>query len=649
MFLTSRKTVAIIVIIFLFTTGIAQASDWPMFHHDARHTGATDERIPDDLGLLWSYETEGSVQSSPAIADGKVFVGSNDGKIYCVDENTGKLIWSREIGNWIKSSPAVSNGKVFVGGSHKIYCLNANNGDLIWSYETGSLVGSSPTIADGRVFVGSYDEKIYCLDENTGKLIWSYNTGYYVTSSPTVADGKVFVTMGVGVLCCLNENNGEFIWRSSTDGKVDCHHTPAVSEGRVFVGSDSNDGIYCLNADNGELIWSKSGPIEYAYREYIFYMMLSSPAVSDNKVFVSAYDKICCLSKRSGSLNWFYKTGYQVRSSPAVADGKVFVGSCDKKIYCLNENNGKLIWSYETGDDVMSSPAIADGKVFVGSDDNRLYCFGPKALANNALEEGLSLINNAKLSIRSTSADTTEAKKLLKQANTALNEGKYEDAKNYANQAKRSAEACAEKFKNTKLIINNTQSSIDSAKSIGTNTTEAEKLLKQANTALNEGKYEDAKNYAKEAKKSAEACAEKFEDTRLIINDAQSSIDSAKNIGVNITEAEKLLQQAKAELNKGKYEDAENYANQAKTSAENAKSTRIKQVVTCITVLFIASISIILYRKTAAKARERRRIMEEARLLREREKQQREKEEKRRIEAMKTEIIDIIEEALKEK
>ncbi|MCK4734257.1 MAG: PQQ-binding-like beta-propeller repeat protein, partial [Methanophagales archaeon] len=57
--------------------------------------------------------------SSPAVADGKVFVGT----IYCLDENTGSLIWSYERGSG-RSSPAVANGKAFFGsGDNKIYCF----------------------------------------------------------------------------------------------------------------------------------------------------------------------------------------------------------------------------------------------------------------------------------------------------------------------------------------------------------------------------------------------------------------------------------------------------------------------------------------------------------------------------------------------
>ena len=76
------------------------------------------------------------------------------------------------------SSPAVVDGKVYVGSyDNKVYCLNAATGAFIWSYTTGDYVYSSPAVADGKVYVGSGDDKVYCLNAATGAFIWSYTTG----------------------------------------------------------------------------------------------------------------------------------------------------------------------------------------------------------------------------------------------------------------------------------------------------------------------------------------------------------------------------------------------------------------------------------------------------------------------------------------
>jgi hypothetical protein len=76
------------------------------------------------------------------------------------------LVWEKKIGIGITSSPAVADGRVYVGcGDDNIYCLDADNGEEIWSYETGGDVFSSPAIAYRRVYIGSTDNKLYCLGE----------------------------------------------------------------------------------------------------------------------------------------------------------------------------------------------------------------------------------------------------------------------------------------------------------------------------------------------------------------------------------------------------------------------------------------------------------------------------------------------------
>ena len=174
---------------------------WPMFRHDLSHTGYSTSTAPNTNNTIWSYPTGDRVISSPAVAQGKVYVGSYDRKVYCLNATTGAHIWNYTTGAYF-SSPAVAQGKVYVGSTDmKVWCLNASSASMIsyereiWNYTTGWLndVRSSPAVADDKVYVGSFDRKVYCLNATTGAHIWGYTTGDYVSSSPAVADGKVYV------------------------------------------------------------------------------------------------------------------------------------------------------------------------------------------------------------------------------------------------------------------------------------------------------------------------------------------------------------------------------------------------------------------------------------------------------------------------
>jgi len=341
---------------------------WPMFHHDLGHTGYSTSTALNTNKTTWNYTTGSSVSSSPAVVDGRVYVGSWDGKIYCLDATSGTCVWSYTTGDRVDSSPAVVDGKVYVGSwDGKVYCLDALTGNFIWSYATGLFVDSSPAVVDGKVYVGSHDEKVYCLDALTGDCIWSYMTGLDVFSSPAVVDGKVYVASGDYIIYCLNASTGAYIWGYTTLSVVSS--SPAVVDGKVYVGSWSGR-IYCLNASNAAYIWSYTagGSVQ------------SSPAVVDGRVYVGSSDRrVYCLDASTGSHIWNYTTGAEVNSSPAVVDGKVCVGSWDGKIYCLNATNGACVWSYATGSWVHSSPAVAEGRVYIGSGDGKVYAFGSAA------------------------------------------------------------------------------------------------------------------------------------------------------------------------------------------------------------------------------------------------------------------------------
>jgi len=180
---------------------------WPMFRHDLAHSGYSSSVAPDTTNVRWIYKTGGDVESSPAVVYGMVYVGSYDGKLYCLNANKGDYIWSEQIGKYVYSSPAVADGKVYVGSNDgKIYYLNAYNGHIIWTFPTGGPISSSPAVADGKVYVGSLDGKLYCLNADNGTLISSYQTTCSIESSPAVADGKVYVGSLDGKIYCFAEN-----------------------------------------------------------------------------------------------------------------------------------------------------------------------------------------------------------------------------------------------------------------------------------------------------------------------------------------------------------------------------------------------------------------------------------------------------------
>jgi len=352
-----------------------------MFRDNPSRSGtATGNGSSNSAKLLWNFTTMQSVVSSPAVVNGYVFVGSNEGAIYCINTSDGELVWFYQTGLEVASSPAIVNGCVYFGSYNgNVYALNATSGAKLWSHSIGGSIEpspggiySSPAVVGGVLYIGSYDGNVYALNTANGNQLWNYTTSGAVESSPAVSDGVVYVASNF-LVYALNASTGSQIWNHHTGTTIS---SPSVYDGYVYIGS--YDGYVCgLNASTGAQIW------KYQTQDSV----TSSPAVAYGCVYIGSEDNnIYCLNATNGQKIWQTPTGYWVWSSPAVANGNVYVGSEDNNIYCLNATTGTKQWSYQTGNFVDSSPAIANNILYVGSDDNHIYAF---ALYDSNLETTL--------------------------------------------------------------------------------------------------------------------------------------------------------------------------------------------------------------------------------------------------------------------
>jgi len=361
---------------------------WPMFRHNLNRTGYTDSPAPINNQTIWTFQTGGAVYSSPAVVDGKVYVGSDDGCLYCLNVTTttpeGVLIWKYKTGGPVKSSPTVIDDQVFFGSDDGyLYCLNSTTGQLIWKFQTDGNIRSSPAIVGEKVIFGSNDRYVYAIDRfylvnGTPYLIWKYGPlGESVEySSPAVVNKYVLIGTQRW-LYCLNANstnpNGELIWvreLSQAHPYGSYVHSPAVKEGKVFVSYGlyhwGHSGVACIDISSGNIIWE----VDLGAWRYV-----SSVAVAYNKIFLGHELYIYCFNQTNGELLWsVHEESNEVISSPAVSGGLVFVGRGDG-VYCLNESTGEIVWKFNA-DARSSSPAIVNGRLYVGAKDGRIIAFG---------------------------------------------------------------------------------------------------------------------------------------------------------------------------------------------------------------------------------------------------------------------------------
>ena len=202
----------------------------------------------------------GPTESSPLLADGRVYVGDWRGRVYALDEQTGRVHWTFQGKGRIKGAIAKSGNRLFVGTyDGYLYAIRASTGKVIWRTRSQDRLGgrgqfySTPAVAYGRVYIGSTDGKVYSFGAASGKLRWSQGTGGYVYASPAVWRKTVYVGSYSDRFYALDAATGDVKWRFQAKGDISGSAT--VLNGVVYF-STFDELTYALDARTGKVLWT---------------------------------------------------------------------------------------------------------------------------------------------------------------------------------------------------------------------------------------------------------------------------------------------------------------------------------------------------------------------------------------------------------
>ncbi|HEX9861892.1 MAG TPA: PQQ-binding-like beta-propeller repeat protein, partial [Candidatus Bathyarchaeia archaeon] len=215
--------------------GIADSvvNDWPMFRYDATNSGSPDNIAPVTHDLLWTTdllmdkEAFSIVGSSPAIVNGVVYIGSDDGYMYALSASSGTQLWNRTADGSSVSSPAVVDGVVYFRTWYgRDYALNASTGEEIWNYTAGWSY-SSPAVVNG-IYYACGNGNVTALNALTGSVIWRYYFGGNGDGSPIVVDGTVYIS-DFGYVYALDAQTGALKWIRDLQFDSNTDSAPAVA------------------------------------------------------------------------------------------------------------------------------------------------------------------------------------------------------------------------------------------------------------------------------------------------------------------------------------------------------------------------------------------------------------------------------------
>jgi outer membrane protein assembly factor BamB len=349
---------------------------------------------------LWIFKTGAAIWSSPAVDEGRVYFGSNDGFVYSLKADSGVLAWQFKTGGWVVGRPTLNGEYLYVlSDDGLLYKLHKRTGKAAWKFDThgGSVkrieynppeavdfdvLTSAPTVVDGTVYVGSADRNLYALDANTGAEKWHFTTQDLVRSTPAVADNIVVVGSRDHHVYAVDSKTGALRWKHDTLREV--VSSPLVLNDTAYIGSrDSN--LYAFDVPTGKIKWR------------LFYwtsFVESSARAWDGILYIgsSDYQRLLAIDAANGKRLWMFDVGGSAWSTPAVSDKLVYIGAVGEPnsdyivrnggFFAVARSTGKLAWRYPMSPiagsrnyGVASSPAVGHGLVFFGGIDGTFYAF----------------------------------------------------------------------------------------------------------------------------------------------------------------------------------------------------------------------------------------------------------------------------------
>jgi outer membrane protein assembly factor BamB len=414
-----------------------RAGDWPMWRHDAQRSAATPDELPSQMKLLWSRELPPLTPAwpdqpkmrfdaayEPIVWKQQLIIGSSiDGSVTSYDTATGKEVWRFFTDGPVRFAPVAWQGRIYVvSDDGYLYCLRAADGVQVWRFRGGpsdrKILGNerlismwpargAPVVEDGKVyfsagiwpFMGIF---LHALDANTGGVLWTndgdgsqyikqpHNSDSFAgvaPQGPLVAIGsKLLIPGGRSVPACYDRETGKMLYYELADNaKRGGGSAVSAVDQLLFNGGAAFD----LETEKylgsvGELHTFANGQFIDARDGTLRALDLTTSAVT----IVETVDRKGAKVKEARwSINELGKVETPKLTALIQAGSRLYCGSVGK-VFAVPlplPEKGKASVAWEAA--ITGTPVsliAADDKLFVVSLEGHVQCFGSSASSNGS-------------------------------------------------------------------------------------------------------------------------------------------------------------------------------------------------------------------------------------------------------------------------
>lgn len=295
--------------------------------------------------LIWASQTPDVRGNEMALYgggiaydNGRIFASNGLGFVSALSEQTGGILWKVRPGGPLRGAPTVANGAVYViSQDNQIYSLKEEDGSSNWSaaasLEIAGIFGAaSPAVGQGTVVAGFSSGELNAYRYENGRQVWgdqlqrtsistSVSSLTDIDADPVIDSGQVFAIGAGGRMVALDIVSGQRMWELNIAGIA----TPWVAGDWVFVVT-SDDKLLCIYRQNGHIRWinqlpqflkpkSKKGDVDY-----------SGPVLAGNRLIITASNgEVIQVDPDTGNYQSQFSVGTGVSLSPVVANSTLYI------------------------------------------------------------------------------------------------------------------------------------------------------------------------------------------------------------------------------------------------------------------------------------------------------------------------------------
>ncbi len=429
MFPAKKLTWLVLIYSLASLSSTTAAEDWPQWKYDARRSGNVPERqLALPLGLAGMVPLSDAVLTSPAVADGRIYVVDASGTAFAIDGKNLEVLWKTPTpGGPVNcnnvSSPAVAGDYLHFGTTAGSYfVLNRQDGSVVKEIRCGEPIFSAPVVAADRVYFATLGSTVYAV-QPAGSVCWTWEFLKEVAGfEGNRWDGASWLAHKNGrvnwkdAFCCATDiafhdgavvfnAGGRVVWLAD-EGKKPVLR--AIGEIPNYAGSEYPASFgQCLGEDGTVYQqWHRrdnAGRIETLRLKDDGKVETGFVPGTETAIHLPGLLSFCAVSVRGkdvfrvrpeagfeflkhsldGPEEPKHLGGFPAIASPVLAGKHGVYGGLDGNLYVVSLDGSGTPWSFATafGSPISAPAAVCDGRVVFGCEDGYLYILGPGGTA----------------------------------------------------------------------------------------------------------------------------------------------------------------------------------------------------------------------------------------------------------------------------